>query len=87
MATRKARKYVAYALGEIVLIVIGIIIALQIANVNDERRERQQERDYMASLVAELDDHVSHIDAANKGNSILLDDMTILLDLIFAKKG
>lgn len=84
MATRKARKYVAYALGEIVLIVIGIIIALQITNMNDERRERLQERDYMASLVTELDDHVSHIDAANKGNSILLDDMTILLDLISA---
>ena len=84
MNTRKTRKYLAYALGETALIVIGIIIALQITNMNDERRERQQEREYMASLVSELEDHVSHIDAATKGNSILLDDMTILLDLTSA---
>ncbi len=36
------RKYVWYALGEIFLVVIGILIALQVNNWNEERKNRQQ---------------------------------------------
>lgn len=36
-------KYFRYAIGEIVLVVIGILIALSINNWNEERKERQQE--------------------------------------------
>ena len=32
------RKYLGYAIGEILLVVIGILIALQINNWNDERK-------------------------------------------------
>ncbi len=37
----KVSKYLLYALGEIVLVVIGILIALQINNWNEERKARQ----------------------------------------------
>ena len=37
-ATDKIRHYLAYAIGEILLIVIGILIAVQLSNLNDERR-------------------------------------------------
>lgn len=37
------RKYVWYALGEILLVVIGILIALQINNWNEERKSRSYE--------------------------------------------
>lgn len=37
------RKYLLYAIGEILLVVIGILIALQINNWNQERKERQRE--------------------------------------------
>lgn len=80
MSTRKTRKYLAYALGEIALIVIGILIALQITNMNDERLEREQEHKYMASLATELDDHITRIKEANEGNRILIADMRMLLD-------
>ncbi|WGK65852.1 DUF6090 family protein [Croceiramulus getboli] len=36
------RKYILYAVGEILLVVIGILIALQINNWNQERQEQQQ---------------------------------------------
>jgi len=42
----KTSKYLKYAIGEIVLVVIGILIALQINNWNEYRKDRNDE--YMA---------------------------------------
>ena len=39
----KTTKYLKYAIGEIVLIVIGILIALQINNWNSNKQSRKQE--------------------------------------------
>jgi len=39
----KTSKYFKYAIGEIVLVVIGILIALQINNWNELRKERKLE--------------------------------------------
>tara|TARA_Y100000385_G_C13099534_1_gene643585 strand:- start:2936 stop:3121 length:186 start_codon:yes stop_codon:yes gene_type:complete len=36
-----SRKYLLYAIGEIALVVIGILIALQINNWNESRKDRQ----------------------------------------------
>jgi hypothetical protein len=43
-------KYMRYAIGEIVLVVIGILIALQINNWNSERKERTKEQYYLKSI-------------------------------------
>jgi hypothetical protein len=41
-------------MGEIVLVVIGILIALQINNWNEERIEQRQIRAYALNLVADI---------------------------------
>ncbi len=46
----KTTKYLKYALGEIVLVVIGILIALQINNWNENRKKRVQEAYYLIQL-------------------------------------
>lgn len=48
------RKYFWYALGEILLVVIGILIALQINNWNETRKERKIERSYIKLLTNDL---------------------------------
>ena len=48
------RKYLLYAIGEIALIVIGILIALQINNWNEFRKERKKESVIIKSLNDEL---------------------------------
>jgi len=35
----RLRRYLVYALGEIILVVIGILIALQINNWNEDRKK------------------------------------------------
>ena len=47
-------KYSRYAFGEIVLVVIGILIALQINNWNEDRKERRIEVRYLENLRADL---------------------------------
>ena len=46
----KLSNYVIYAVGEIVLVVIGILIALSVNNWNEERRRHNQEYKILESL-------------------------------------
>ncbi len=47
-------KYARYAIGEIVLVVVGILIALQINTWNEERKTRKLEKELLTDLVEEL---------------------------------
>ena len=62
----KTSKYLKYAIREIVLVVIGILIALQINNWNEQRKDRIQEKNFLSRLEIEI-----MIDIENISNSIL----------------
>jgi len=49
------RKYLGYAIGEMVLVILGILIALQINNWNEERIEQQQIANYAHGLIRDLE--------------------------------
>ncbi len=51
----KVRKYILYAIGEILLVVIGILIALQVNAWNQNRMDRIKSVDYHQRLVDDLD--------------------------------
>ena len=54
----KTSKYLRYAVGEILLVMIGILLALQVNNWNEGRLERLEERDSLIQLIEELETHV-----------------------------
>ena len=54
LTENKFSKYLLYAIGEIILVVIGILIALQINNWNIHSKERAQEREYLSELRRDL---------------------------------
>ena len=54
MEKNKTGKYLKYAIGEIVLVVIGILIALQINNWNENRKDRIKEVANLKSLQSEM---------------------------------
>lgn len=62
METGKTAKYLRYALGEIVLVVIGILIALQINNANENRKLRNQEVHYLINLKTDLQLNIAELD-------------------------
>ena len=55
METGKTGKYLKYAIGEILLVVIGILIALSINNWNQELIERQIEKRMLIELFENLE--------------------------------
>ena len=54
MVNKNLTSYFWYAMGEIALVVLGILIALQINNWNEERIEQNQIREYALSLIGDL---------------------------------
>ncbi len=58
----KIRSYFVYAIGEIVLVVIGILIALQINNWNEDRKNNKKHFDYQRSLINDINKDIASID-------------------------
>ena len=54
LAENRVSRYLLYAVGEIVLVVIGILLALQINTWNQERQNRSEERKYLLRLEQDL---------------------------------
>ena len=54
LAEKKFTKYLFYALGEIILVVIGILIALAINNANQKRLTEKNEVTYLMGLKEEF---------------------------------
>ncbi|GEM_PF-808599 len=50
----KVSKYLLYALGEITLVVIGILIALQVDSYQEKKRNANIEVDYLKGIVTDL---------------------------------
>ena len=61
MEKNKTGKYFKYAIGEIVLVVIGILIALSINNWNEERKNILNESQLVKNIVEDLRLDSEHI--------------------------
>lgn len=53
-------KYGKYAVGEILLVVAGILIALQLNNWNEQRTLQNKINDYYAKLLLEVEEKISY---------------------------
>ena len=54
MSENKTGKYFKYAIGEIILVMIGILLALQVNNWNNKRIEQNEEKEVIAKLHADF---------------------------------
>lgn len=54
VSSGQSRKYLLYVVGEVLLIVVGILIALTINNRNENRLTRHKEQVYLAGLENEF---------------------------------
>jgi hypothetical protein len=72
-------KYLLYAIGEIILVVIGILIALQINNWNENRLKGRKEIQILKSFetqfqndISQLDESLKFYEAASKSIDIII---------------
>ena len=56
------KKYLLYALGEILLVVIGILLALQINASNENRKNRKSEKILLNNFIADLESDITAFD-------------------------
>ena len=61
LTNNKFSKYLLYAVGEILLVVIGILIALQIDNLNEYRKDREEERELLLQLRSEYQSNLEQL--------------------------
>jgi hypothetical protein len=55
LSERQTRKYLFYSFGELLLVVIGILIALQINNWNEGRIEQKEITEFAHALIKDLE--------------------------------
>ena len=71
LVENKTGKYFKYAIGEIFLVVIGILIALQINNWNESQNEKKVELGYMQNILEDLEEDIKTYHSFKKSNSVI----------------
>nr|WP_321244733.1 DUF6090 family protein [uncultured Psychroserpens sp.] len=67
MTQNKTGSYIKYAIGEIVLVVIGILIAVSINNWSETNKQNQELQNIYANVLEDLNMDVNHIETIIKG--------------------
>jgi len=81
----KATNYVKYAIGEIVLVVFGILIALQLNNWNEERKMGIQEKAILEELDKNLQSNLEILEDFLKGQEQRRNEIKWILHHIESK--
>ncbi|NER11631.1 hypothetical protein SAMN06265375_105123 [Muriicola jejuensis] len=68
----KTGKYLKYAIGEIVLVVIGFLIALSINNWNEEKKEKKELNQYLSSLKENIKEDIQVLDSLIKRRELII---------------
>ena len=82
MEKRNTGKYFKYAIGEIVLVVIGILIALQINNLNEQRKEKIKEQNLLIQLKEDYQSNLLQLEEKIKMRNIIIFSSLKILNII-----
>ena len=98
MEKNKTGKYLKYAVGEILLVIIGILIAVSINGWNEDRKVKNEEKNSLKDLRTELASNIEELteviefhqksfDSARKLNSLFDDEeaFKVMHDSLFVK--
>jgi hypothetical protein len=75
-------KYLLYVIGEILLVVIGILIALQIDNINEQNKLQSRQAELLEDLKSDLNETLTGLNGGIHIDSVALASYRILLQAI-----
>jgi len=78
----KTINYLKYAIGEILLVVIGILIALQVNNWNNERSDRNKEMVILTEMIRNLNMNVNQFSAEIVRQDSIIGNIDVIMDQI-----
>jgi hypothetical protein len=82
LSENKFSKYLIYAIGEIILVVIGILIALQINNWNDSNKNREKEALLLYEMKSNLQSDQNDLKYNLKYNRKRIEYNEVIRDVI-----
>jgi len=78
----KTSKYLKYAIGEIVLVMIGILLALQVNNWNEGRKQKTIELELLSSLNSDLDANIDALKRVLVFDSLVVVSNKIIINVL-----
>lgn len=84
--TQRIRRYLLYAIGEIILVVVGIVIGLQVNNWNEQNTRQQKINTYYDRIHEEVTFSIQLIEYNTQFSDSLITGLTYCLESIAAKK-
>ena len=79
----KTSKYFKYAIGEIILVVIGILIALSVNNWSQDNKDRKLGEDYLLRIHRDLVQDTISFRQIITSNNALREDIKRLFDTLY----
>jgi hypothetical protein len=74
------RNYVLYAFGEILLVMVGILLALQVNNWNEARKSRREEAQILTALREEFSGNLAEVHRSIEVARMIQSKCDLLLD-------
>ena len=78
----KTGKYLKYAIGEIILVVIGILIALSINNWNELRKEKATVKSSLESMKSNINEDIADLEKQKSFNGELRKRLNFALKIV-----
>lgn len=86
MGENKTGKYMKYAFGEVILVVIGILIALSINNWNEERKSLQKGHEILVDIRENAEFNIIQFQQDIEENKKVINSIYIILNNITVTK-
>jgi hypothetical protein len=84
MNQNKTTKYFKYAIGEIILVVIGILIALQINNWNHTNKNDKLKSSYITALIADYTKDTIDLSKGMATNKVIIQEIDSLNQILYS---
>lgn len=82
LENKKGRQCFLYAIGEIVLIMVGILLALQVNNWNEARKDQKVEAAYLKAIKTECEGNQKRLSRAIKRNKKCIENAEKLIAVL-----
>jgi len=86
LTENKFSKYILYAIGEIALVMIGILLALQVNNSNEQRKSKVQEIEILKGIKQDLVNDTTDISYNVRGYEFYIELDSLILSHFYHKK-
>ena len=80
LSKNRFSKYLVYAIGEILLVMIGILLALQVNNWNQSRLDNKEESNYLNRMSEDIKGDIQYLGVEIENAKLEIDSLGIFLN-------